>query len=85
MVRPDNHKTKGQGCKDGCRERILRAREFIRQATEKHAGLYTYEHVEADYRTQDVNIRIHCTDCGITFKQMPINHLAGSGCQECAK
>ena len=49
MVRPDHHKSLGHGCSKLCRNRILRARDFVANAQKVHSGLYTYEHIEEDY------------------------------------
>ena len=55
--------------------------EFIKRATEKHAGKYSYDKVV--YRDSHTRVIITCPIHG-DFKQLPYQHLNGSGCKKCA-
>ena len=83
---PDNH-IKGQGCKS-CYE-LLRGsyrrkttHDFIERSRIIHNDKYDYARV--DYNTNRENIIIICTIHG-AFPQRPEHHLAGHGCDKCAK
>ena len=86
LVTPDNHIHSRQGCKWCYHERRglnsrLSQEEFIKRATEKHGGKYIYDKVE--YRDSHTRVIITCPIHG-DFKQLPYQHLNGSGCKKCA-
>lgn len=85
-ITPDAHIHSKQGCKQCAIEnRALNFRlsqdEFIRRATEKHAGKYSYDKV--NYRDSHTMVIITCPIHG-DFKQLPYHHLNGHGCRKCA-
>ena len=82
-----NKHLKGQGCpqcgiESSARERSLGVDEFIRKATEKHNGKYTYVKDEINYVNNSTKVPIHCDKHGV-FYQSPQGHLAGNGCPKC--
>jgi hypothetical protein len=57
--------------------------EFIKMATEKWNGKYTYDNV--DYKGSFIKVKITCPIHG-DFPQSPSNHLLGKeGCKECSQ
>jgi len=60
----------------------MTTQEFIERANKVHKDKYDYSFVEL-LRTKD-KIRIICPEHG-EFRQLPYNHLKGSGCPICAK
>ena len=56
--------------------------EFIKEATEKHKGIYDYSKVE--YVNNYTKVCISCPKSGHgEFWQTPSNHLNGQGCPKC--
>ncbi|MBQ2174523.1 MAG: hypothetical protein II453_05515 [Alphaproteobacteria bacterium] len=55
--------------------------EFVKKATEKHSGKYTYE--KSVYTGAENKVIITCKKHG-DFEQTPFAHLAGQGCPKCA-
>ena len=56
--------------------------QFIEKAKKIHGNKYDYSSVKYRYYYQDVVIL--CPIHG-KFKQKPGNHIAGNGCQQCAR
>lgn len=75
--RPDLH-LQGQGCPI-CR--ISYQENFIENANKLHNHKYDYS--EINYINNSSKINIICPEHGI-FKQAPIHHLRGLGCQKCS-
>ena len=55
--------------------------EFIKEATTKHEGKYSYDYVE--YKGNKTHVKIVCPIHG-EFWQTPDRHLHTSGCKKCA-
>ena len=74
----------GHGCQS-CGGKIQSTKEeFIDKAIIKHGNKYDYSLVE--YVNGKTNVTILCPcPCGYSFLQRPDKHLAGHGCQSCAK
>lgn len=86
LITPDAHIHSRQGCKQCSQEKRgldsrMSQEEFIKRATEKHAGKYSYDKVV--YRDSHTRVIITCPIHG-DFKQLPYQHLNGSGCKKCA-
>ena len=58
----------------------LTTEEFVTKARSVHGDKYSYTQV--DYKSSQEKVRIVCNLHG-EFKQMPNNHLQGSGCPKC--
>ncbi len=72
----------GQGCRD-CNGYVpLTQQSFIERALKVHIGRYDYSQVEIKGKNQ--KIKIVCSNHGV-FHQLPLNHINGAGCPECAK
>ena len=85
LITPDAHIHSRQGCKQCSQEKRgldsrMSQEEFIKRATEKHAGKYSYDKVV--YRDSHTRVIITCPIHG-DFKQLPYHHLNGSGCKKC--
>lgn len=83
---PSRHLS-GNGCRGCWLDRCgtysrLSKDEFIDKSKEIHGDLYDYSKVE--YIKNISPVEIVCKIHG-AFKQKPMVHLAGSGCQECGK
>ena len=84
--RPDVHLF-GQGCPECAKITIknkqihISNEEFAEKAFLVHGDKYSYELV--DYINAKTNVTIICSEHG-RFEQTPNNHLAGTGCPECA-
>lgn len=87
---PNNH-LKGSGCpvcgasykgnqfsKDTTADRAIK---FIKKANEVHENLYNYDKI--NYIDSLTEVTIVCNIHG-DFKQVPRNHISGSGCHKCA-
>ena len=77
---------RGNGCQKCGRENTINSRkssteDFIRKATSKHAGKFTYDN--AEYVSNHVHVSITCRIHG-DWPQTPANHLSGHGCPRCA-
>lgn len=75
----------GQGCRScgkesGASNRRKTLKQFIKEANEKHGGKYDYSLVK--YNNNRTKIIIICPTHG-EFKQIPSDHLNGSGCSDC--
>lgn len=80
------HIARGAGCSQCKKDKIsikkrLTIEQFIHRANAKHNNRYDYSNVE--YKNLLYPVSITCPEHG-EFKQKPREHLAGSGCQECA-
>ena len=60
--------------------RKLTTEEFIKKAIEIHGDRYDYSLV--DYKTSVKKVKIICKKHGV-FRQIPNDHLRGSGCPRC--
>jgi Zn finger protein HypA/HybF involved in hydrogenase expression len=83
--RPDKHLF-GQGCRkcaDEVRSGLQAAtvKEFVTAARKVHGRRYIY--TGAVYKNRSTPLVIICRKHG-QFRQMPMNHLKGSGCPKCA-
>jgi len=75
---PNNH-LKKQGCPK-CVGYNRTTEQFIEESKEVHGNRYDYSLVNyIDYKTK---VKIICKKHGI-FKQIPIGHLKGRGCEKC--
>lgn len=74
--KPNKHLS-GQGC---AKCNIINTNFFILKSMEIHSDKYDYSMV--DYINNMIKVNIICKKHGI-FKQIPNNHLAGSGCSKC--
>lgn len=77
----------GNGCRNCWLERAgktskLTRDEFIQKSIAMHGPAYDYSLVK--YEKNTLAVDIICSNHGL-FKQKPVNHLAGRGCQECGK
>jgi predicted nucleic-acid-binding Zn-ribbon protein len=72
----------GQGCRicNGYVE--LNQVSFIDRAIKTHGNKYDYSKTEI--KNKNVKVIIICSVHG-EFKQLPLNHIKGAGCPECAK
>lgn len=61
-----------------------RAAYFIKRAKQIHGMEYDYSLVPCTFVRQQTLVSIICKKHG-AFEQLPSNHLAGKGCQKCAK
>lgn len=78
---PDCH-FKGSGCQICNHINISKTNEqFIKEGNTKHNNFYTYP--RTNYINCGLKVIITCPIHG-DFPQTPSNHLAGSGCPECA-
>ncbi len=87
LVRPSHH-LNGSKCPHCVRIALgrlylLSRTEFIQKAAAVHNNKYDYTQIT--YRGCANNIDIKCRECHSIFTQLANNHLAGSGCPECAK
>lgn len=81
-----NNHLRGVGCSkcaDGVMSNLRRLSksQFIIKASDIHANKYNYDNVV--YINNHMKVQIDCPEHG-TFHQVPISHLAGSGCPSCA-
>jgi hypothetical protein len=82
---PDNHLRgdsrilSGNGCPK-CQNKVKFLEDFIEKANLVHKKKYCYD--KAEYKNNREPILILCKKHGY-FKQKPINHLSGCGCQLC--
>jgi len=81
---PDSH-INGNGCPTCAKiirseKRMYTKDEFIEKSIEKHGNIYDYTKVE--YVDTRIPVIIICKKHG-EFKQVPINHYSGNGCQIC--
>lgn len=60
----------------------MKQNEFLEKAIKKHGDKYDYSKV--NYVNNKIKIVITCPDHG-DFKQIPNDHLNGSGCPKCSK
>jgi hypothetical protein len=65
-----------------CIDRINTTEDFILKANSKHKKIYDYS--ISKYNSANVKIKILCREHG-QFEQLPINHVKGQGCPQCAK
>lgn len=77
---PANH-WHGQGCPRCYGTGKLDTQEFIRRSREVHGDRYDYSQVE--YVNNHTKVRIICPVHGV-FEQVPMSHLKGINCPECA-
>ncbi len=76
-----NHHLKGQNCLKCIHDNMKLSNEnFIIKANKIHNNQYDYSHI--NYINHKNKININCLIHGI-FKQLPSNHLLGSGCPIC--
>ncbi len=71
----------GSGCPK-CGSNNLTLSDFITRAEAIHKKRYDYSKVI--YNKMSEKVIINCSEHG-DFEQLPINHLAGSGCPDCGK
>ena len=71
---------RGHGCFK-CTFLYKDTNQFIEEAQEIHGDVYDYSEVE--YINHSIPVCIICFNHG-AFRQLPSNHLNGSGCPECA-
>lgn len=77
---PSSH-LKGCGCSLCAKNQKLTTEEFIEKANKVHGeGIYDYSQV--NYVNNHTEVTIICSKHG-EFKQIPNNHLNGSGCPSC--
>jgi very-short-patch-repair endonuclease len=77
---PSNHLA-GCGCKECMKEKFsLGKEEFIKKAKKIHKDKYDYSKV--NYINDKTEVTIICPKHG-DFKQKPMKHLKGHGCQYC--
>jgi hypothetical protein len=86
QITPGNHIRLKQGCRQCAQDKRgfdsrLTQEEFVKRATEKHHGKYSYNKVR--YRDSHTMVIITCPIHG-DFKQLPYHHLNGHGCRKCA-
>lgn len=62
--------------------RKLTQEEFLKRAISVHGD--KYEYCNSVYINSRTDIIIHCKQCGNDFKQKPLTHLKGHGCNTCA-
>ena len=79
---PNSHLNK-RGCPLCHSKSVMTTERFISRALEKHGDLYDYSKV--DYRNINSHVLIRCPRCKSNFKQLPKNHLTGSGCMKCSR
>ncbi len=84
-ITPGHHVRLKQGCRQCAQDKRgfdsrLTQEEFIKRATEKHNGKYSYDKVR--YRDSHTRVIITCPIHG-DFKQLPYQHLNGHGCKRC--
>lgn len=58
--------------------------EFMQKAAQVHQGRYDYSRIFSDFSGANKAVFIVCTEHG-PFKQTPISHLRGNGCNHCTK
>ena len=75
------HHLKGSGCPNCAGKIRLTTEEFIRRAKEVHGNRYDYSKVK--YVNTRRKVCIICPKHG-EFWQIPLHHLKGSGCPNCA-
>jgi hypothetical protein len=78
---PENHKS-GQKCPFCRKNKDLTTKDFITRAVLRHGNLYSYKYTR--YKNIRTQVKIRCSIHGI-FKQTPLEHLQGCGCQKCAR
>lgn len=61
----------------------LTTEEFIQKAKAVHGDKYDYS--ETNYEKSAIKVKIFCKECGRFFYQTPNAHLAGHGCDYCAR
>lgn len=77
---PSNH-MRGARCKYCYGSIRFTKKKFVDVSSDKHKGFYSYEKI--DYKNNHTEVIITCPIHG-DFKQKPVVHLMGSGCQDCA-
>ena len=88
LQKPMDH-LNGNGCNScGRVQQLVTKREnyeemFLKQAPLIHKGKYRYNLV--NYKTMRSTVEIICMTCKDTFKQSPVYHLRGSGCNKCTE
>lgn len=78
-INPSNH-LNGQGCSRCVGLNKKTTDEFKISANRKHGDIYDYSFV--DYKNNRTKVNILCKKHGL-FKQIPKDHLNGSGCKLC--
>lgn len=82
---PYDH-TKGHGCSkcksEKTKLRVKTSEQFVKEASSKHSGFYTYTNTV--YKSSRTKVTITCPIHG-NFEQNSTDHLAGRGCQKCGK
>jgi len=76
------HHLKGSGCPKCAKNFKLTTKGFIKKAKKIHGNKYDYSNV--NYNNNRTKVEIICSIHG-KFKQSPVNHLSGNGCQKCAR
>ena len=83
MQTPHDH-LRGFGCPTCGGNTRLTTGDFVRRASEKHAGKYLYAKVV--YKSGHTKVTITCPAPGHgDFRQLPADHLRGVGCPKCAR
>lgn len=78
-----HHHLQGEGCPYCAKNRKLTNEDFRRRSYEIHKDNYNYTKTDVDNRDENGRVIITCHIHG-DFKQDPIRHLVGYGCQKCA-
>lgn len=82
---PSNH-LEGKGCRKCSINKLATNKrktkeKFIKEANNIHKNLYDYSKIK--YKNNKIKINIICKKHG-SFWQIPVHHLKGSGCPNCA-
>lgn len=72
----------GQGCRECVGYVALTQESFLTRSTKKHGTQYNYSETVVVGKNDKVDIK--CMVHGF-FQQLPLNHVQGAGCPECAK
>lgn len=76
-----NNHLRGYGC-PVCQGKNRNRRGFLKKCKEVHGDKYDYS--LATYVDAHTKVKIKCKNHGV-FEQLPLNHLAGSGCPYCCE
>lgn len=77
---PHNH-LRGSGCSTCYGKFKKTTKDFIDDSIKIHGNLYDYSSVS--YVNNITKVTILCKQCNSRFKQIPTDHLSGSGCPKC--
>lgn len=82
LQRANSH-LQGIGCPHCSRTYNYTNDEWKIEATKKRGNDFDYS--ETDYKNNYTKILIKCNTCGNKFKQIPNEHLRGTGCPNCSR